>query len=160
MAKGAMNKNPSKPIKLTTRGGKRFRCNKNYATQQQELLAITPLECTRRHTIQAYDKCNPTTRTRASQLANLHFQRNSSLELGTTQLPTSKQQKAKRPLLHSIMIHCQPGAKIDELWSSNAHFSKEIFVMKMAHVTMKNNVLLAQCFLPKSTCGNLIEIEN
>jgi hypothetical protein len=32
--------------------------------------------------------------------------------------------------------------------------------MQMAHVTMKNNVLSAQCFLPKSTCGNLIETEN
>lgn len=28
MAKGAMNKNLSKPIKLSTRGGKRFRCYK------------------------------------------------------------------------------------------------------------------------------------
>jgi hypothetical protein len=43
MAKGAMNKNLSNnPTKLSTRGGKRFRCDKNYATQQQELVAIMP----------------------------------------------------------------------------------------------------------------------
>jgi hypothetical protein len=48
MAKGAMNTNLSKPIKLCTRGGKRFRCYKNYATRQQELVAIMPPPgCTR-----------------------------------------------------------------------------------------------------------------
>jgi hypothetical protein len=48
MAKGAMNKNLSNnPTKLCTRGGKRFRCYKNYATRQQELVAIMLPGCAR-----------------------------------------------------------------------------------------------------------------
>lgn len=98
-----MNKNLSNnPTKLCTRGGKRFRCYKNYATRQQELVAITLPGCTREARIQACDKCNPTTRTRASQLVG-KFTLSNKFIIRVRYYPTSNFQlpSSRRPKDHS-----------------------------------------------------------